>query len=132
MANEQIRKVPQTRRQRPVNGEALHDAVTWAVDRQILAHLKFLFRGAIRAGKHDRITIGVAQPALPVFRPFVSIARLGDLCLQFDDTGNGGIEVVNLKPQKQPVAIWLVAWVTDRPVVVFHSEAAQLEDQSTA
>ncbi len=78
-------------------------------------------------GKHDRVTIGVAQPALPVLRPIVSTARPDDLCPQFDDTGDGGIEVVNFKPQEQPVPIRLVTWVTDRPVLVFHSEAVQLE-----
>ena len=59
------------------------------------------------------------------------MARLDDLGLQFGDTGNSSIEVVDFKPLQYAVAIRLVIRITDRPMVVFDLKAVQLEDQRT-
>ena len=59
------------------------------------------------------------------------MARLDDLGLQFGDTGDRGIEVVDFKPQEHAVAIGRVIRITDRPVAVFDLKTVQLEDQRT-
>ena len=59
------------------------------------------------------------------------MSRLDDLSLQFGDTGDRGIEVVDFKPQEHAVAIGRVIRITDRPVAVFDLKTVQLEDQRT-
>ena len=59
------------------------------------------------------------------------MARLDDLGLQFGDTGDRGIEVVDFKAQEHAVAIGRVIRITDRPVAVFDLKTVQLEDQRT-
>ena len=53
------------------------------------------------------------------------MARLDDLSLQFGDTGDRGIEVVDFKPQEHAVAIGRVISITDRPVAVFDLKTVQ-------
>ena len=57
------------------------------------------------------------------------MARQDDFGVQFGDTGDRGIEVVDFKPQEYAISIGLVIRITDRSVVVFDLKAVQLQDQ---
>jgi hypothetical protein len=41
-----------------------------------------------------------------------------DLRVQFGGSGDGGVEIVDLKPEEYAVTVWLRSRVTDRAVVV--------------
>jgi hypothetical protein len=59
------------------------------------------------------------------------MARHDDLGLHLGSAGDGGVEVVKLEPQENAVAVRFVITVTDRPVVVLHVEAVQLQNEPT-
>jgi hypothetical protein len=56
--------------------------------------------------------------------------RQDDLRVHFGGAGDGGIEVVDFKPQEHAVAIGLVVPITDRPVVVFDLRGCLLSGQT--
>jgi hypothetical protein len=57
------------------------------------------------------------------------MARQDDLGIHCGGTGDGVVKVVNLEPKQDAVAVGLVIWITDLPVVVFDLKAMQLKDQ---
>ena len=57
------------------------------------------------------------------------MARFDTVCLHLRGSGDGGVEVVDLEPQKDSVPIGLVIGISDSPVVMYDLEAVQLEDQ---
>src|SRR5262249_839584 len=89
----------------------------------------------IRTREHDGVTIRIAQPAFPMVRPTAAIGRIpmarhDDFGLQFLCAGARGVDVVDLEPQQDAVAMTLDVGITDRTVVVFNVPPVQLEDQS--
>src|SRR5262249_28915484 len=91
-------------------------------------------RRTIRTGEYDGVAVGIAQPAFPVVRTAVAgrriaVLRQDDFRLEGGDAGQGSIEIVDLKPQQHAVAIGLVVWIADGPVVMFDVKAVQLEDE---
>lgn len=42
------------------------------------------------------------------------------------------VEVIDLKPQQHAVAVGLMVWVADWPVMVMHVKAVQLKDELSA
>jgi len=55
--------------------------------------------------------------------------RHNDLCLQLRRSAGCGVEVVEFEPQQDAIAIGLVVWIADRPMVMFDFEAVKLQDQ---
>jgi len=56
------------------------------------------------------------------------MGRLDNVRLHFHGPSDGGVEVVDLKPQQDAVTIGLGIRITDRTVMVFDLPAVQLED----
>ena len=85
-------------------------------------------------GHDDQVAVGVAHPALPVVRAAVAIGRVavtrhnhldGHLVGALDD----GVEVVDLEPEQETVAIGFVVAIGDGAVVVLGLEAVELQDE---
>jgi hypothetical protein len=58
------------------------------------------------------------------------MARKHNVGLQFGDTSESSIEVVDFKPQQYAVAVGLVSRIPDRAVVVCDLKTVQLEDEA--
>jgi hypothetical protein len=67
----------------------------------------------------------VVRPAIAVRR--VAVARQDDLGLEGVGSGHGVIEVVDLEPQQDAVAVGLIVRIADRSVVVCDLKAVELE-----
>ncbi len=52
-----------------------------------------------------------------------------DLWLELVDTTHGGFEIVNLKPQQNPIAIWLIISIPYRTMVMIGIKTVQLKDK---
>ena len=52
-----------------------------------------------------------------------------DLGFQFLGSRNRVVEVVELEPEQDAVAVWFVRWIPDRQVVVLDLEAMELKNQ---
>src|ERR1700726_954751 len=80
--------------------------------------------------QHNGIAIGIVQPALPVVRSAaagrrITVARQENVRLHLHRTGNGGIEIVHLKPEQDAIAVGLVRGIADPAVVMFDIEPMQ-------
>ncbi len=93
------------------------------------------------AGQHHAVTVGVAKPALPVRRTSHLAdrrvaRRLGHLGAHLDCPGHTGIEVVDLEPQQNSVAVGLgvgspiILWVMFNGPVVKLKDQAPIRDQT--
>lgn len=60
------------------------------------------------------------------------MARQNHLGLELGGAGNRHIEVVDLKPQEEAVAIGVVVGIADRQMVVGDLKTVQLEDEDAA
>jgi hypothetical protein len=59
----------------------------------------------------------------------MAMAWQDNLDFHFLATGNGRIEVVDLKPQKHAVSVWLGIWVPDGAVMVLYLPPVQLQNR---
>jgi hypothetical protein len=57
------------------------------------------------------------------------MARFDNVRLHLRGSGDGGVEVVDLEPEKDSVPIGLILGITDSSVVVCDLEVVELEDQ---
>jgi hypothetical protein len=91
--------------------------------------------GAIGAGDHDGVSVGIAYPALPMVGAAVvvirriAVTRKNDLDLHFRGALHGSVEVVYFEPEQHSVAVGFVGGIGDGAVVVFDIEAMQLKDE---
>ena len=90
------------------------------------------------AGKNDRVTVQIAQPAFPMVRTAVLtrrwVAMAGQDHLDFHrfSTSHCCIEIVDLKPQEDAVSVRLEIWISNRTVMVLDIPSVQLKDQLAA
>jgi hypothetical protein len=52
-----------------------------------------------------------------------------NLSVHFLRARNGGVEVVDFKPQQHAVSVWLEIWVADGAMMMRHIPSVQLHDQ---
>lgn len=72
----------------------------------------------------------MVRPAFAVGR--VAVARENDLGREFVGADVRGIEILDLEPQQDAVAIGAIVGITDRPMVMRDIEPVQLEDEGVA
>src|SRR6185295_16289577 len=90
-------------------------------------------RRSVRAGEHDSVAVGIAQPDFPMVWTAVTVRRIAmarkdDLRPQLRDAGNRRVEVADLKPQEHSVSMSKL-WVADGAVVMLKVPAMQLKHQ---
>ena len=83
---------------------------------------------ALRARKHDRVAIRIAQPAFPV-RVLTAMARLEDVGFHLLGTRNSGVEIFQLKPEEDTIAVRPKLGIPKSTVMVLDLPIVQLEDQ---
>ena len=59
----------------------------------------------------------------------VANARFQDIGLHFDGAREGGVEVIDLEPEKDAVAVRFFVWIPDGAVVMVDGPAVELEDE---
>ncbi len=62
-------------------------------------------------------------------RANVVIARQDNFDFHFSGTSNDRIEVVDFKPQKHAISVWLNTWVADGTMVMLHFPTVQLQNE---
>jgi hypothetical protein len=60
------------------------------------------------------------------------VARHNDLRLQLRHTLHRGVEIIDLEPQQDAIAVWLVIRIANLAVVMFDIEPVQLKYQLIA
>src|SRR6185312_176631 len=89
----------------------------------------------IRAGDHDNIAVGVADPALPVVGAAVAVGRVAvprhnHLDGHLVGALHNSVEVIDLEPEQETVAVGLIVAIGDGTVVVFGLEAVKLQHEA--
>src|SRR5271167_583987 len=89
---------------------------------------------AIRTGEYHLVTVGIAQPNLPMIRATIPIrwipmARQDDLDSHLLGACYRRINVVDLEPQQHAIAGRFVVWIADGAVIVLDLPAVQLQHQ---
>ena len=89
---------------------------------------------SVRTGDDDGVTVRVAHPALPVIRAAVAVGRIAVAGHNYLDSHfigalDDGVEVVDLEPEEDAIAVGFVTAVGDGAVVVVGVEAVELEDE---
>ncbi len=107
------------------------------VERESFLLLRLRFPGSIggsvRTCEHDGVAIRIAQPDFPVVGAAIVIGRIAmagknDFCLQLCSASDGGIEIINLEPQKHSVARH-DTWIADATVMMLHIPVMQLKNK---
>jgi hypothetical protein len=91
-------------------------------------------RLAVRARENNQIAVGVAQPYLAMVRTAgtvrrVTVRRQDDLSSQRPRAIHRGVKVIDLKPQRDTVAIGLGREIADLAMVMLDVEGVQLEHE---
>jgi len=91
-------------------------------------------RFAVRARKHDKVTVGITQPDLamiwparPVWR--IPVRRENNLGVKLRRPLDCVVEVVDLEPQCHTVAVWPRRGIADLPMVMLDIEAVKLQHE---
>ena len=89
------------------------------------------WRLAVRARQHDEVAVEIAQPDLTVGGPAGAVRRVAMRRPHHLGAERGGspdcvVEVVELEPQREAVAVWARRRIADPPVVVLDVEPVQL------
>jgi hypothetical protein len=80
------------------------------------------------AGEHEGISVRVAQPIFPV-AVFAEMAFLQSLHFEVYSATHGSVEVFELEPQQDAIAVRAKRWIPQRTVLVLRIPAMQLQNQ---
>src|SRR5437667_12472754 len=91
-------------------------------------------RRSVRAGEHDRVAVGIAQPDFPMVRTAVTVGRIAmawhdDLSLQVLSACHGRLEVVEFKPQEHAISVGLDIWISNAAMMMLRLPSVQLKNQ---
>src|SRR3954454_22090266 len=94
------------------------------------------WRLAVGACEHDEIAIRIAEPDLAMSRPAravrrVAVRRQHDVGVERFSAANRVVEIVDLEPERDAVAVRPRRWVADWAMVMLDSEAMQLEHEAS-
>jgi hypothetical protein len=84
----------------------------------------------MRTGQNDRVTLKIAQPAFPM-RILTAMARFEDISLHLFCARDGGVEIVQFKPEKNSIPIRLYFRFSEWTMMVLDAPVVQLKNQSS-
>ena len=84
-----------------------------------------------RAREHHGISVRIAYPEFPI-PIFAEAAFLQDLDFQSSAATHGSVEVVDLEPQYDAVAVRAKSWISKRTMIVLHIPTMQLQHELPA
>ena len=84
-----------------------------------------------RARKYHGISVRIAYPEFPV-PIFAEAAFFQDLHIQSSSATHGSVEVVELEPQHDAVAVRAKSGISKRTMIVLHIPSMQLQHELSA